>query len=188
MHLLPERRFRLQLFDGLTIDQVIERQNELFARITVEIDPRSRENDCYPNCVAKASRDSGLVVVGWRRTCATDGAELIATLDHHAVWQNPSGALIDISARVRILNGLQEIVVHDYTYFMADPTATFDNPNRARPSWHIPMVPDTHGYLRKACERMDYRARLCEAGEEAKAAYEQKKIVELLDRHLSHKS
>ena len=115
----------MQLFNGLTIDEVIDRQNDLFIRIPVEIDPYSRENDCYPNCVAKSERDGGLVVVGWRRTCVTIGAELVATLDHHAVWRNPSGALVDISARVRFFNGQLERIVDLYSYFMIDPTAIF---------------------------------------------------------------
>ena len=54
--------------------------------------------------------------------------------------------------------------------------------------WHIPMVPDTFGYLKKACAKMDYRAKLLEADEGSKAAYEQKKITELLDSHLGRKN
>jgi hypothetical protein len=179
--------YLIPMFNGLSIDQVIERQNELFKRIPVEIDPDSRENDCYPNCVKKVERDGGLVVVGWRRTRATTDANLIATLDHHAVWQNPAGALIDISRRIHFLNDRVEIITDEHSYFMPDPTANFGEDNRARPSWHIPLVPDTHGCLRKACQRMDYRARLLEVGEEAKASYEYSKIVELLRKHLGRK-
>ena len=50
------------------------------------------------------------------------------------------------------------------------------------------MVPDTFGYLKKACAKMDYRAKLLEADEGSKAAYEQKKITELLDSHLGRKN
>jgi hypothetical protein len=175
----------MQLYRGLTIEQVIEQQDTLFQRIPVEIDPQSRENDCYPNCVAKVERDGGFVVVGWRRTCAILDAELIATLDHHAVWHNPSGALVDISQHVKCINNTLTIFTDEYTYFLSDPAATFTDYKSCRPSRHMPMVPDTHGYLKKACERMDSRAEAIQRGDEAKANYELGKIQELLqsDQH-----
>jgi hypothetical protein len=177
----------MQLYDGTTREQVIDRQEELFIRIPVQIDPFSRENDCYPNCVAKVTQDGGQVVVGWRRTPATTDVNLIATLDHHAVWRNPRGELIDISNRIRELGGRQEIVTDEYSYFMPDPAADFGKDNRARPSCHIPLVADTHGYLERACKKMDYRATLLEAGEDAKAAYEFDKFIVLLRKHLGRK-
>jgi hypothetical protein len=177
----------MQFFNGLTIDQVIERQNELFVRVPVEIDPASRGNECYPNCKRKAESDGGLVVIGWRRTRATTDTDLIATLDHHAVWQNPSGELIDISPRIQCFDGRQVTITDSCSYFMRDPTTDFDEHGRARPSWHIPLVPDTKGCLRKACQKMDYRAKLLESGDELKAAYENNKIVELLRKHLGRK-
>lgn len=176
----------MQLYDGMALDEVVDRQDELFIRIPVHIDPLSRENDCYPNCVAKVSRDGGKVVVGWRRTRATTDVNLIATVDHHAVWRNPSGALIDISSRIHILNGRLEIIEDRCSYFMPDPAATFED-GRARPSRHIPLARDPNGYLAKACEKMDYRAKLLEAGDDAKANYEYGKIVELLRRHLGRR-
>src|SRR5262245_1329679 len=123
----------MQLYDGMTLEEVTDRQDELFIRIPVQIDPLSRENDCYPNCVAKVERDGGNVVVGWRRTRATTDVNLIATVDHHAVWRNPSGALIDISSRIHIFNGRLEIITDRYSYFMPDASATFED-GRARPS------------------------------------------------------
>src|SRR4051812_9881300 len=118
----------MEVFNDLTIDQVIERQCELFVRVPVKIDPLSRPNQCYQNCVTKVERDGGRVIVGWRKTCATVGAELIATLDHHAVWESPAGELVDISARVRIFNKREEIIVDKYIDFMAASAAKFDNP------------------------------------------------------------
>jgi hypothetical protein len=101
---MPNREGEMQLYNGLSIDEVIEHQNELFVPVPVVIDPRSRENDCYLNCVSRAEMEGGEVVVGWRRTSAVTDAELIATLDQHAIWRSPSGDLIDISRRIRIIN------------------------------------------------------------------------------------
>ena len=102
---------KVQLFSGLTIEQIIERQEEIFPHVPVEIDPLSKGNECYQNCVAKSQREGGLVVVGWRRTFATVGVPLIANLDHHAIWRSPSEALIDISPWVRFFNGEYEQIV-----------------------------------------------------------------------------
>jgi len=102
---------KMQLFNRLTIEQIIERQEEIFLCVPVAIAPLCRDNECSANCVAKAERDGGRVLVGWRKTCASVGAKLIATLDHHAIWESPSGALIDISARVRFFNGRLERIV-----------------------------------------------------------------------------
>jgi hypothetical protein len=171
---------KVQLFNGLTI----ERQEEIFLHVPVEIDPLSRDNECYANCVAKTQRDGGLVVVGWRRTCATEVAKLIATLDHHAIWQSPSEALIDISPRIRFLNGQYERIIDTHVDFMIDPAATFDDPKRARPSRVIPMTADTYGYLRKACEWAEAALDERESGDESKkAAYADKKVTEFLNRH-----
>ena len=46
----------MKLFNGLTVDEVIERQAELFLRLPVVVEPDSREDDCYPNCVTKKER------------------------------------------------------------------------------------------------------------------------------------
>ena len=123
----------MQLFNGLTIDEVIDRQNDLFIRIPVEIDPYSRENDCYPNCVAKSERDGGLVVVGWRRTCVT----IARNWSPHWITTLFGGTRLgarSISARVRFFNGQLERIVDLYSYFMIDPTAIFRDPNCSRPS------------------------------------------------------
>jgi hypothetical protein len=175
----------MQLFNGLAIDQIIERQSELFLRILVVIEPYSRENECYVNCMEKVARDGGAVVVGWRRTCATIGAAaLIATLDHHAVWKSPEGELIDVSPRLIFVDSKAERVTDNVIDFMVDPTATFDDPRCARDSFTIPMAPDIFGYLKKAFERMDQRAKHFYADEISKANYEGQKIEELLNAHI----
>jgi hypothetical protein len=173
----------MQLFNGLTIEQIIAAQDEIFLRVPVEIDPLGRENHCYSNCVAKVERDGGQVVVGWRKTCATVGAAIIATLDHHAIWQSPSGALIDISARVRFFNGEYQRLVDQYVDFMIDPAATFENTDHARRSRVIPIIHDKYDYLIKACEWAERAIASRDAGDESKAAYADKKVMELLNRH-----
>ena len=67
--------------------------------------------------------------------------------------------------------------------FMIDPAATFDNPERARPGRVIPIVADTYGYLRKACEWAEAAIAMRDAGDESKAAYADKKVTEFLNRH-----
>jgi hypothetical protein len=67
---------------------------------------------------------------------------------------------------------------------MIDPTATFDNLNQPRPSLAIPLVHDTYGYLRDACNIMDRIPELFAAGETLRMLSEQNKIVELLRKHI----
>jgi hypothetical protein len=123
----------MQLFNGLTADEVAARQTELFQRLRFVGEPDARENDCYPNCVAKTERDGGEVVVGWRRDRANvDGPALVATLHHHAVWKNPEGELIDLTPQVVIFDGKMEIIRPNFVDFMVDPTAVFDDPRRSR--------------------------------------------------------
>ena len=57
----------MQLFNGLTVDELVDRQAELFERLHVAIESYSREDDCYVNCMAKKEIDGGEIVVGWRR-------------------------------------------------------------------------------------------------------------------------
>jgi hypothetical protein len=185
MSLINEVVASMPLFNGLTRQQIIERQGEIFLRIPVKIDPFGSENQCYPNCVAKVVRDGGRVLTGWRRTCATVGAELAATLDHHAIWESTQGELTDISARVRVLNGQLEKVEERITYFMIDPAATFEVPNKARPTaMVIPLVEDTFGHLKRACGYMEAAIRARDSGDEPRALYSERKAGELLDRHL----
>jgi hypothetical protein len=177
----------MQLYRGLTLDEVTKRQDELFIELPLEVAVHSIQNECYANCVTKTERDGGQVIVGWRRTSAVFGAALIATLDHHAVWQSPEGELVDISPRVIFFNGQVHVVTDSRVFFMIDPDATFDDPRHARPSKMIPLEPDRFGLLAKACERMERGARFFDAGDFEKGRYEQSKVVELLERHQSRK-
>lgn len=175
----------MQLFNGLTMDEVVARQTELVRRLRVVVKPYSRENDCYPNCVTKKEKDGGEIVVGWRRDRPNiDGPALVATLHHHAVWKHPGRELIDITPQVLFCEGKMDIVTPNYVDFMIDPTAIFDDPGRSRDSVGIPLASDDFGLLKDACARIDRRARAFEDEDVTIAAYEGKKITELLRAHL----
>ncbi len=180
-----EKGYNVQTFNGLTIDEVVEAQSELFQRLSVKVEPYSREDDCYVNCMKKVEKDGGAIVVGWRKDRAiTDTVEILSTLTHHAVWKSAEGRLIDITPHRILLNGKMEIVTPNYVDFMPDPTANFDDLDNARNPITIPSAPDRFGYLKQACIRMDKRWLLNAAGEKAKADYEEKKIVELIQSHI----
>jgi hypothetical protein len=171
----------VSLFNGLTIDEVASRHLELFKRLHFRNEPSALPNECYANCTGKAQADGGKVVVGWRRDRAIrDGPDLIATLTHHAVWESPERELFDITPSIGIVNGAEHIVKPNLVDFMPDPSATFDDPRRARPAVHVPLVPDSTGDLKKACERMDRANLFLHEGNMEKAQYENGKAAELI--------
>jgi hypothetical protein len=171
----------VNLFNGLTIDEVASRHLELFNRLHFRDEPSARPNECYANCNAKAERDGGKVIVGWRRDRAIqDGPDLIASLAHHAVWENPDGEMFDITPSIAKPNGVETIIKPNFVDFMPDPSATFDDPRRSRPAVHVPLVPDGSGDLKKACERMDRSNLLLHEGDMEKAQYENGKAAELV--------
>jgi hypothetical protein len=178
----------MQLYNRLKLEEVAELHNALFKVVRLIHDPHSDPSQCYRNCLRKVEREGGLVVLGWRRTLATPGAWIIATVDHHAVWQNPTGVLIDITQRIEQINGRQVPVGGDCSYFMPDPraywTAYSSDYFECLPSRHIPLVEDTHGYLKQAIPLMDARLRLCEAGKPEESDRKLPKILDLLHRHL----
>jgi hypothetical protein len=176
----------MQLFNGLTVDEVVERQTTLFQRLHVAIEPYSQEDNCYVNCMLKRDKNGGEVVVGWRRDRAiVDGPEIISTLTHHSVWKPLDGNAIDITPQRRLFNGVWEILIPNYVDFMPDPSATFDDIEHPRSPITIPSAPDTFGYLKEACNRMDKRWALQVAGEAAKAADEGREIGRLLRAHIA---
>jgi hypothetical protein len=63
---------------------------------------------------------------------------------------------------------------------MPDPTATFDDPRRSRPAVHVPLVPDSSGDLKRACERMDRANLLAHEGDIEKAKFENGKAADLI--------
>jgi hypothetical protein len=177
----------VSLFNGLTIDQVASRHLELFKRLDFLNEPSASPNECYANCIAKAQRDGGKVVVGWRRDRAIqDGPDLVVTLTHHAVWENPDGELFDITPSIAKPNGVEVIIKPNIVDFMPDPSATFDDPRRSRPAVHVPLVPDDTGALKKACEQLDAANRFLHEGDVEKARYESSKAVELIRGFIRH--
>lgn len=156
----------------------------MFIKVKVVVDPLSLDNDCYRNCVNKVAREGGEVVVGWRRTPASEHNALIASLDHHAVWRSPSGELIDISRRValdrgRLVTGIEDAEID----FEVDPEATFSPAGVGRASRYVPLVDDKFGLLRKACELASASAEFRADGLLDKADYAHRKAQQLLDRH-----
>lgn len=156
----------------------------MFIKVKVVVDPQSLDNDCYRNCVAKVARDGGEVVVGWRRTPASERGSLIASLDHHAVWRSPAGELIDISRRAaldqgRLVTGIEDVVID----FEIDPEATFSPTGVGRISRYVPLVDDRFGLLHKACELATASAEFRAGGLADKAEYAHRKAQQLLDRH-----
>ena len=155
----------------------------MFEKVRVEVDPQASENNCYNNCVAKAVRDGGEVVVGWRRTPATTQGGLIVSLDHHAVWRSPSGELVDISPRVAATGGQLVVITDKEIEFRPDPEATFLEDGRARPSQYVPGAEDTWGLLKQACEWANSSAAHAAAGDQQKAQYANDKARALLNQH-----
>jgi hypothetical protein len=112
----------VNLFNGLTIDEVASRHLELFKRLHFRDEPSARPNECYANCNAKAERDGGKFVVGWRRDRAIqDGPDLIASLAHHAVWESPNGEMCDITPSIAMLNGVEKTMKPNFIHFHARP-------------------------------------------------------------------
>jgi len=156
----------------------------MFVKVKVVVDPSSLDNDCYQNCVRKVAREGGEVVVGWRRTPATVERPLIASIDHHAVWRNPQGELIDVSRRAvidqgRLVTGIEDAVIE----FEIDPEATFSSAGMGRLSRYVPLVADRFGLLRKACEFATASAEHRAQGRLEKAEYAHRKAQQLLDQH-----
>ena len=156
----------------------------MFQKVQVVVDPDSLDNDCYRNCLFKVARDGGEVVVGWRRTPATNVRPLIASLDHHAVWRSPSGELIDISRRAaidrgRLVTGIQDAEID----FEPDPTATFSATAMGRLSRYVPLVEDKFGLLARACELATAAVEHRAEGRIEKAEYAHRKAQQLLDQH-----
>jgi hypothetical protein len=155
----------------------------MFQKVRVDIDPQATPNNCYNNCGTKVCRDGGEVVVGWRKTPATTQGGLIVSLDHHAVWQSPSGELIDITPRV-ILTGGHELTVTDKEIeFCPAPEATFFEGGRARPSQCVPEAEDKWGLLKRACDWANNSAEHKAAGRGEKAQYADDKAKALLNQH-----
>jgi len=157
----------MQLFNGLTIDEVIERQSILFERLYVATETYSLLYNCYVNCIRKKERDGGEIVVGWRRDRATnvDGPEIMWMLTHHAVWKPEGGQAIDITPQRKLINGKMEIERPNYVDFMPDTSATFVDLENPRSPVHIPSAPDAFGYLKEACNLMDKRHALARAAD-----------------------
>lgn len=156
----------------------------MFQKVQVVVDPDSLDNDCYRNCLFKVARDGGEVVVGWRRTPATNIRPLIASLDHHAVWRSPSGELIDISRRAaidrgRLVTGIQDAEID----FEPDPAATFSSSGMGRLSRYVPLVEDKFGLLARACELATAAVEHRAEGRIDKAEYAHRKAQQLLDQH-----
>ncbi|WP_143393531.1 hypothetical protein [Fimbriiglobus ruber] len=162
----------------------------MFEKVRVQIDPLAADNDCYNNCVAKKVRDGGEVVVGWRLTPATTSSALgplIASLDHHAIWQSPDGELIDISPRVALKGDqLRTGIADENVEFKRDPEASFDANGRARSSKYVPLASDTFGYLQEACDWANQADKYDAAGNTGQSLYAQKRVKDFLDRHLTH--
>jgi hypothetical protein len=76
------------------------------------------------------------------------------------------------------------MITPNYVDFMPDPAATFDDHQHPRDPVNIPPTPDTFGYLKEACIRMNRRWALNAAGDVAKAADEGREIGKLLRAHI----
>jgi hypothetical protein len=151
-------------------------------KVKVQIDPLAKGNNCYDNCVEKAKRDGGKVVVGWRKSLAASQGALIASLDHHAVWETPQGELIDITPRIVLTEGQLKRIIDEVIDFEIDESAAFQD-GRALPSQYVPNVEDTFGLLKKACEWANKVQNHINAGETAKADYADRKAKDLLNQH-----
>jgi hypothetical protein len=176
----------MQMFTGLTIAEVAERQFELFERVDAKMEAYSREDNCYVNCMMKIERDGGEVTVGWRKDPGLAGVSpIISILTHHAVWKSPQGALRDITPQRRLRNGKWEILSPNFVDFMPDPAATFDDLQKPRDPVHIPSAPDLFGNLKEACIRMDRRWALVRAEDWAKIPAEEQEISRLVTDHMT---
>ena len=51
----------------------LARQTELFLGVRIAVEPRSREDYCYPNCIATKETNGGEVIVDWRKHRASFG-------------------------------------------------------------------------------------------------------------------
>jgi hypothetical protein len=152
-------------------------------KVRVEIDPLATDNESYDNCAARARRNGGAVVVGWRLRAAPEHGGHVVSREHHAVWRGPSGELLDITPRLVLTErGLQRLGTGEEIEFEADPEATFLQ-GRPRPNTHVPSGDDPHGLLKKACEWANKAAELRAAGDAARAEYADKKVADLLAQH-----
>jgi hypothetical protein len=67
------------------------KEHPIFAPIHPEIG--SLENDCFFNVRPKIEREGGSIANGWRIAI---WPSVFIEAEHHAVWQSPTGALIDV--------------------------------------------------------------------------------------------
>lgn len=59
-------------------------------------DAKATVNDCFPNVERKVSYDGGVMVIGWS---IWESSGLFVEAEFHAVWQSPTGDLIDITPK-----------------------------------------------------------------------------------------
>ena len=100
------------------------------------------QSECYENVLQKCARDGGALQYGW---AIWTWPKVWLKAEHHAVWRNPSGALVDVTPNTP---GCDQLL------FLSDSTQSHD-PSRMThvPSrWH-PLNPDPDILAVAAAER-----------------------------------
>jgi len=82
--------------------------------VKVRLEPGAKPLECFPNVIAKIEHDDGKIVYGW----AIWNTGYMIEAEFHAVWESPTGELLDITPR--------ENHVFSEIAFIKDQTRVFE--------------------------------------------------------------
>ena len=80
--------------------------------VRVKVEPGAEIANCYYNVSDKVKRDGGNSIYGWAIWCD----QYICESEMHAVWESPTGELIDITPRPNHSTEIQFVQVDGFIY------------------------------------------------------------------------